>query len=218
MKENVAEKKPNFKEKAYRIIKDKIIKCEFAPGDILDEKQLVKEIGASRTPIREALNKIEQENLIRIIPKRGVFVCEITPKDLTDLFQVREQIGPFVTRLATPHLPEEELLKYRKLFTEMDKLENLEVFELDNKFHHFIVSGCKNKYFMQLMENIYVQNQRIRILSARMNNRLNISASEHLNIIECLLKRDADGAAEEMRKHVIRARDTAYQVLLAYRG
>ena len=90
----MSEKKDSLKERAYRIIKDKIIRCEYMPGDFLNEKSLIEEIGASRTPIREALNKIEQENLVKIIPKRGVVVSEITMKDISEIFQVRECVSP----------------------------------------------------------------------------------------------------------------------------
>lgn len=216
-KELADNKKENYKEKAYRIIKDKIIKCQVGPGDILDEKRLVEEIGASRTPIREALNKIEQENLIRIIPKRGIFVSEITPKDVNDLFQVREEIDPFTTRIATPLLPESELLKFRELFTNLEKLPDMEVFDIDNRFHSFIIAECNNRYLSQMMDSIYAQNQRIRVLSAKLNNRLNTSKYEHLSIIAHLLDRDADGAAEEMKKHVISSREASYKFLMTFK-
>ncbi len=209
-------KKMNLKEKAYTIIKNKIIMCEFAPGEILDEKQLVEELGVSRTPIREALNKIEQENLIKIIPKRGVFVSQITPKTVSDLYQLREQIDPYATKLATPNLDEEKILEFQEFFSNMDEYDYMEAIEMDNKFHSLIIETCNNIYLTRLMDSIYAENQRIRILSAK-NSRLKVSAKEHLNIISYMLKRDAEGAMEEMRKHVVSSKETAKKFLFTYR-
>lgn len=67
-----------LKDKAYAIIKDKIINCEYLPGEVLSESRLLEEIKSSRTPIREALNKLEQEKLVCIMPKRGILVNEVT--------------------------------------------------------------------------------------------------------------------------------------------
>lgn len=209
-------KNDTLKEKAYKIIKDKIARCELAPGEILNEKSLIEEIGASRTPIREALSRIEQENLVRIIPKRGVFVSEITMKDISEIYQVREELDPFITKLATPYVPEKELLRYQQLFSQIDSLKYSESIEIDDQFHSLILMSCNNSYLIQMMNNIYVQNQRIRVLSARLNNRIKVSANEHLDIISNLLKRDADKAAEAMRKHIVSSKNVAFQIIQVF--
>lgn len=211
---NQYQKNHTLKEKAYRIIKAKIARCELAPGEVLNEKALIEEIGASRTPIREALSRIEQENLVRIIPKRGVFIQEITMTDISEIYQIREVLDPFITELATPNVPENELLKYQQLFSQVADLDYLESVEIDDKFHNFILKSCNNSYLVQMMNNIYVQNQRIRVLSARLNNRVNVSANEHLDIISKLLLRDANKAAEAMRIHIINSKKAAFETML----
>ena len=94
----------NLKEKAYIHLKEKIIKCEYPPGMALSERDLMETLGVSRTPIREAINLLEQENLIKIYPRRGMFVENITVKDIQDIFTVRKTVEPLVTKLATPHI------------------------------------------------------------------------------------------------------------------
>ena len=90
------EPKENLKEKAYAIIKNKIICCEYRPGQFLNEQELRESVGASRTPIREALNKLEQEGLLEILPKRGVLVRDITLQEVNAIFEIRCMIEPYV--------------------------------------------------------------------------------------------------------------------------
>lgn len=157
----------NLKERAYKIIKDKIINCELPPGDLLIEKSLVDEIGTSRTPIREALNRLEQENLIKIIPRRGVFVSGISLKDISDIYEVRGNLDPFVARLATPRVCQEKLLLYKNQFENINPNDYWSSITLDGEFHRFISESCGNKYLLQMIENIYAQSHRIRILCSK---------------------------------------------------
>ena len=83
-----------LKDKAYEMIREKIVNCELAPGSVLNESELIEEIGASRTPIREALNKLEQENLVTIIPKKCIIVRGITIDDIAEVFDARAVIEP----------------------------------------------------------------------------------------------------------------------------
>ena len=85
-----------LKDKAYEMIREKIVNCELAPGSVLNESELIEEIGASRTPIREALNKLEQENLVTIIPKKCIIVRGITIDDIAEVFDARAVIEPQV--------------------------------------------------------------------------------------------------------------------------
>jgi len=202
----------NLKERAYKVIREKIINCELAPGELLNEKALISEIGTSRTPIREALNRLEQENLIRIIPRRGVFVSDISLKDIMDIYQVRENIDPFVVQLATPLAPEERLLYYKKQFENLDLNDFWHSIAIDREFHYFIAKSCNNKYLLQMLENIYAQSQRIRILSSRLPKRIQDSTNEHLNIISYMVQRNELKAAEAMKIHILNSRDAAFKL------
>ena len=101
--------KNTLKEQAYAIIKENIINCTYAPSSFLVESELMQQVGASRTPIREALNKLEQENLVRILPKRGVLVCDITMGTLNEVYEVRRLVEPYIVREYGCRLDEEAL-------------------------------------------------------------------------------------------------------------
>lgn len=216
----MSEKKDSLKEKAYRIIKNKIIRCQYLPGDFLNEKALIEEIGASRTPIREALNKIEQENLVKIIPKRGVVVSEITMKDISQIFQVRECIEPYVVRNSVHFYEEEVLRDFKKKFERLDTSGGYEslvsFYDVDNDFHTYLVSMAHNKFFSQVMESVYVQNQRVRLIMGRIGYSTDTIKTEHMALIDALLSHDGEKASRIVAKHIENSKAVAFQTFMNF--
>jgi DNA-binding GntR family transcriptional regulator len=202
----------SLREKAYRIIKQRIINCQIAPGSALNERELVAEIGVSRTPIREALNRLEKENLVTIIPGRGSFVSSITVKEINDIYQLREIIEPHVTALVTPSFPEERLAAYRDAFLALDQDDYDGLARLDSEFHIILMDAAANDLINQVMANMYAQNQRIRFRLTRQPARLQATVDEHLAVIEAMLARDPQTAQEAMREHLIRSRQAAFKL------
>ncbi|MBD3305973.1 FCD domain-containing protein [candidate division KSB3 bacterium] len=208
-------KEKNLKEKAYDIIKHKIVHCELEPGSPISEQELIAEIGASRTPIREALNKLEDEHLIRIYPKRGIFVTEISLKDIVDIYTLREVVEPFAARVAASLIDVRRLEKYRQIWSDphYDTYEPDEHITIDRQFHRLIAESTGNKYLIQLLFRLYDQVNRIRILSLRkIKERQEETRNEHLQIIHCLIEGDAEGSEQAMKAHLERAKETALKI------
>lgn len=193
-----------LKDKAYKYIKDKIISGEYLPGDFLDEKKLIEEINSSRTPIREALNKIEQENLIKIIPKKVVIVTEISLKDILDIYQIRDLVEPNAVIIYGSSYDKKILEEFKASFSK-EELEPLDFFNQDDSFHAFLTEPFKNRYIDAIMEDVRVQNKRLRILTGSFEFKL--AANEHINIIDCLLKEDYKSASEALREHLLQAKE-----------
>lgn len=193
-------KKETLKDKAYKYIKSKIINCEYAPGDFLDEKTLIKEINSSRTPIREALNKIEQENLIKIIPKKGVFVTEISLKNIYDVYQARNLIEPTTIIIYGNNYDKSKLTEFKNFF-QKENLKSNDFYKIDDRFHEYIVNISKNSYIINLMNDIRVQNQRIRIITGKSHD-FNNSVNEHIEIIDSILNKNYTEAEQLMKKHI----------------
>lgn len=202
----------NLREKAYRIIKQLIINCDIPPGSALNERELVEQIGVSRTPIREALNRLEKENLVTIIPGRGSFVSSITVKEINDIYQLREIIEPYVTGMVTPSFPEERLVAYRDAFLALDQDDYDGLARLDSEFHILIIDAAENDRINQVMSNMYAQNQRLRFILTRQPARLQETVDEHMAVIEAMLARDPQQAQEAMREHLIRSRQAAFKL------
>lgn len=193
-------KNETLKDKAYKYIKSKIINCEYAPGDFLDEKTLIKEINSSRTPIREALNKIEQENLIKIIPKKGVFVTEISLKNIYDVYQARNLIEPTTIIIYGNNYDKSKLTEFKSSF-QKENLKSNDFYKIDDRFHEYIVNISKNSYIINLMNDIRVQNQRIRIITGKSHD-FNNSINEHIEIIDSILNKNYTEAEQLMKKHI----------------
>lgn len=193
-------KQETLKNKAYKYIKDKIINCEYSPGDFLDEKKLIEEINSSRTPIREALNKIEQENLIKIIPKKGVIVTEISLKDILDIYQLRELIESNAIIEFGNQYSKEKLIKFKNLFAE-NKLNQMEFYKTDDMFHGYITEKYNNHYISELMDTVRVQNQRLRLLTGSSHD-ITPAEYEHTEIIDMIISSNYKSAAKAMRKHI----------------
>lgn len=194
-----------LKEKAYNMIKEKIVTCELMPGDIIDEKSLIAQTGCSRTPVREALTILARDGLVRIAPRRGMFVTEISVKDIYDMFTLKQEVEPIIVRLGGAKVSEEKLLEFREIFqTTMDLRTYVEA---DTAFHALITDACDNKYFKLVMSVVSDQSRRVRILTNEKPARIEQSSQEHLEIIDCLLNKDVEKAAQAMAVHYHNALD-----------
>lgn len=197
-----------LKDKAYKYIKEKILNCEYLPGSFLDEKILITEINSSRTPIREALNKIEQENLIKIIPKKGVMVNELSLKNILDIYQLREIIEPAA------------ILKYGNLYCKktlqhfkdefLKNINSPQFYNADDEFHSFIVEPFKNTYINNIMEDVRVQGKRLRIITGRVKE-FRYTTDEHIKVIDDILAEKYEKAAQNMQDHISRSRNNAIE-------
>ncbi len=193
---------------AYNTLKEKLINCEYKPGSILNEAQLCEELGLSRTPIREALNRIAHEGFVRVLPKKGILVTEISLNDVMQIFQARIEIEPVAVRMACRFLPESELLKYRETFSGEDP--DVRVgFRLDTAMHLFIIEYCGNRFIIEMMRRLFDENTRVIISSKQNQCKIHDARLEHLEILDFLLARDEDKASQAMAAHIENCRKAA---------
>ncbi|AOT72966.1 hypothetical protein Gferi_02935 [Geosporobacter ferrireducens] len=209
-------KKENLKQKAYCFIKSKIINCEYLPNTFLNESILMEEINTSRTPIREALNKLEQENLVTIMPKKGVVVGELSINEVNMIFQVRDSIEPYIIRTCGANIDKNALKLMRdKILNNIEQEEIEKFYQIDDAFHRFLISSSGNKYFHQTMDCIYNQIHRMRVLSGKkIDERLKQTQEEHLTIIALLLEDKVEESAEAMQKHLQNSKNATLMSLM----
>ncbi len=204
----------SLKIKAYDFIKERIFSCYYMPGDFLDEKSLINEIGASRTPIREALNKIEQENLVQIIAKKGIMVKQITAKNVIDIFQVRETIEPNAIFSYGKNFDLVIMEEFRQRFLR-EETDPLKHYKLDDEYHSYIISVYNNEYISRIMKDIYGQNYRIRILTGEVKNCTSFAQNEHLEIADFIIAGDYLKAGESLKKHLELSRERTLSMFIA---
>ena len=162
--------KTNLKTLAYNKIRQKIVTCEYAPGTFLNEEILTEALGLSRTPIRDALSRLEQEGLIEIRPKRGITVKSLTVSDINMIFEVRNLYEPYILKNYGSLLPVERLHGFYDIFLHTDSnsecFKNNDYFyELDSDFHLMIVRSCPNVYIQNNYSLILTQNARFRYMT-----------------------------------------------------
>ncbi len=198
----------DLKNHAYQIIKERLINCIYEPGSFLNESQLAADLGLSRTPVREAINRLESEGLVKIMPKKGIFVSDIQLSDVLQIFQARIEIEPVALRMAAPHLPLEELLKFQKTFTQ-DFQDIQNGFRLDTAMHLFIIEYCGNRYIIDMMHKLFDDNTKVVIASKQNLVQIHDARLEHLDIINTLIEKDYEKAAVLMRTHIETCRRAA---------
>lgn len=150
----------NLKNHTYNILKDRLVNCIYPPGMLLNEAQLAIDLEISRTPIREAISRLEMEGFVKIIPKKGIYVTDILLSDVMQIFQTRIEIEPITLRMAAPHLPIEELHTFCQKFSEpVTDIQNS--FRLDTAMHLFIIEHCGNRYLIDMMRRVFEENTQI---------------------------------------------------------
>lgn len=210
----------SLKEKAYEELKELIISGQLKSNERIDEEALSKSLNVSRTPIREAINVLAQEDWISIIPRKGMFVKNISIKEINDIFQVRCIFEPVILEMAFEDIDRDILNKLRekfesiyakKTFTDED---NIILDKLDNDLHLLILHNCNNNFIIKMMENVYEHNMRIRNLSIQPKSRRNLATEEHLKIIDYILKDDLKKATKELKNHNIKAKEGFFNSII----
>ena len=156
------------------------------------------------------------ENLVKIYPKRGIFVTDISPKDIADIYMLRVLLEPFAARIAASFIDIKALEPYYEIWSDPHyDYEPDEHITIDRDFHRLIAESTDNMYLNQILFRLYDQVNRIRLLSLRrIKQRRKETRQEHLAIITALMARDEDVSEQAMRAHLNRARDTALKVFL----
>ena len=204
----------NLRDQTYDIIKNMIILREIEPGKKINEEHIAKEIQVSRTPIREALCRLENEGIVKIIPRRGAFVSDLTETNVREILLIREVLEGLVVRLAVENMDEKTLEKLRKALGKVSTLPekdrdliNYTRSEVD--FHALLLGASKNQMLKNMMEIVNAHLQIIRLRTVVIPERAQRTVKEHQQILNEIENGDATSAEELMRKHVQSVREVA---------
>jgi len=197
-----------LKDKVYDGLKQAILAMNVyaAPGETrLDERQLSEEFGVSRTPVREAITRLEQEGFVKVIPRRGAFVVRKTRAEILEMITVWAALESMAARLITERATDAEIASLRRMFATFDndrvqaKID--EYSETNIEFHQAILSMSKCSLLNQMAGNLLAQMRWIRMRTISEDNRASRSIIDHMNIIEALEQRNADLAERLVREH-----------------
>jgi len=209
--------KPSLKLQAYQYLKAKILNCEYRPNEFLNEQKLCAEMGnISRTPMRDALGRLEQEGLITILPKKGLMVSGITEEDVHSMYEMRLLIEPYALRVYGSAIPREKLERFDMLMHHPERIEDF--CKADDEFHELLMSTLPNKYLRSGYDRITGLNTRFRIMTGKVSMiNQDQTCIEHLKILDAALADDWDAAADALQQHLKLARDKAEGVIKVIR-
>ena len=203
---------PNLRERVYKILKKAIIFQEIQPGQKIDEESIAKQLGVSRTPIRESLCRLENEGIVKIIPRRGTFVVKHSNESIIEILLLREVLEGFAARLAVGHIDERTIEEMKSLFKDFSEANvrdrSKDYTQADLKFHTLIVKKSKNNWLISIMNILNDHIQMLRLRTVSLKGRPEHSLLEHLKIIEALEKKNDSLAESLMRKHIQNVRES----------
>ena len=207
--------KKSLKQQAYDEIKRKIVTCEYAPNTLLNEELLREELHVSRTPIRDALSRLEQKGLITILPKKGIMVSSLSINDINMVFEVRMMYEPYALLHYGSRIPYSVLTHSYELLSDLDAMsEDWAFFQADDAFHAAVVQAIGNRFLLQTYEWIQDQNLRFRVMTGQTGApRLEDTSKEHTRILEACLKKDWSEAASAMKDHLINSKNATFDLL-----
>ena len=200
----------SLKDKVYNRLKDAIMSMDIYATDEeirLDERQLSADLGVSRTPVREAISRLEQEGFIRVEQRRGVFVVRKTKQEILDMITVWGALEGMAARLATQHATDEEIRSLRELFSTFENNQlraHIDEYSEQNiLFHQQILKMSRNALIIQISDNLFAHMRSIRNRTISESDRAERSIIDHRHIIEALEGRNADLAAKLAREHTL---------------
>jgi DNA-binding GntR family transcriptional regulator len=192
----------NLSERAYLKMKKMISDDRFSPGSRLNVEQLARDLGTSRTPIWEAVRRLEQEGLVKNIPNRGVFLVELTREAAIELYAVREVLEGMAARLAVQRITDKALEKMERLIREQEKIvaeDDPVAYSNSNlEFHDFIYGACGNRTLREMLESI---KEKVRPIAMRISPILTDLFHDHQRIARTLRQRDPLLAEMAFREH-----------------
>lgn len=213
-------KKESLKTQAYNIIKHKIVTCEYEPNSLINEDILRNEVGASRTPVRDALSRLEQEGLITILPKKGILVSGLSISDINMIFEVRLLLEPYALRNYAHMLSEETFLGFfNELPANSENGGSQGYYDFDDRLHKTIVETIPNKFLTHTYDLIQTQNRRYRIMTGQIQaERIVDTGREHMELLKACLRRDWEAAAGSMVSHLQASKNATFSLLFNYQG
>lgn len=215
-KVNLNDYKP-LREVIFNTLRDAIIVGELKPGERLMEVKLAGKMGVSRTPVREAIRKLELEGLVNMIPRKGAHVADLSVKDIMDVLEVRASLDGLATGLSAIRITDDELKELKHVNTQFInsvEKENLQgSIKKDVEFHDIIYRSSRNEKLIQITANLREQIHRFRVIYLKDYVSPKELIREHLDIFEAIASGNAEQAQKVAEKHIHNQQETIIKAI-----
>jgi DNA-binding GntR family transcriptional regulator len=195
-----------LREVVFEYLRTSILNGELEPGERLMELQLADQLGVSRTPVREAIRKLELEGLVEMVPRKGAYVADLSVKDILDVLEVRAYLEGLAAYLAAERMADEEVEELKNVQSQFENsLGNMDregMIALDNKFHDKIIEGSKNNKLIQIVQGLHEQVQRFRVIYFNEYSQHEDLVKYHKAIVDAIEARDPKKAQKYAQIHI----------------
>lgn len=195
-----------------------ILSGKYPRGELLSELRLSTEMGVSRTPVREAIRRLEQEKIVEECG-RGVMVLGISREDMLDMYDIRIRLDGLAASLAARNMSDDELREMKEVVElqgfyaarEEDKY-STKLYDLDSRFHELLYNGSGSRMIAEVLSSVHRKMAKYRMSSLSRQRRAAMSIEEHKEIYEAIASRDADKAERVAQRHAMNARQSMIDV------
>ncbi|MDQ2086047.1 GntR family transcriptional regulator [Herbivorax sp. ANBcel31] len=195
-----------LREVIFNTLREAIISGELKPGERLMEVKLAEKMGVSRTPVREAIRKLELEGLVEMFPRKGAHVAKLSVKNIMDVLEVRASLDGLATSLAAERIKDEEIKNLGHILSQFEsyaKKDNLQgTIKKDVEFHDLIYGASGNDKLIQIVCKLREQIHRFRVIYLKDYSSHKALVKEHEDIYEAISKRDRDKAQIYAQRHI----------------
>jgi DNA-binding GntR family transcriptional regulator len=195
---------------AYYLLRDRIVTLELPPGTLVNERALMDELGIGRTPIREALRRLADDDLVEVYPRRGIYVGPVDVGDLGAISEIRVELEGFVARLAAERASAGDRDDLRGLLDEMDAItagsdppDERRLIHLDQRIHRLVYRAARNPFLEAALDRYYVLALRLWFLALDRVAHLEAAVEEHRDLVQAIVDGDAVAAEQQARDHVV---------------
>jgi len=205
-----------LREVVFETLREAIISGQLSPGARMMEVQLAEEMGVSRTPVREAIRKLELEGFVVMIPRKGAYVASISFKDIADVFEIRAALESLACGLAAERITEEEIEELERTLVQVNNVEHDNInglVEQDTDFHDIIYKASRNTRLIQIINNLREQIQRFRTASLAIPGRMKVAIDEHKKMVEAISERNIKLAQDLALEHIENAENSMLEAL-----
>lgn len=196
----------SLEERVYTALEEAILSGELKKGEALTELSVSEKLGVSRTPVRGALHRLAEEGLIEVSPNRAAVVVGVTTDDLVDIYRIRMRLEGLAAAMAAVKISPEgekalsESAELSEFYLQKQDPEHLK--ELDTTFHGEIYRACGSRILCKILSELHRNIKAYRKLSLTVPGRLEKSVEEHREILDAILRHDADAAERLTSEHV----------------
>lgn len=205
-------------EQTYNYVKRQIVSLALAPGSVIDEATLRVELGVGRTPIREALQRLERDKLVVIYPRRGTFVTEVNPSDLLLLYDSRVVLEAYIARLAAIRGTETDWAQMEQVLSDALALGTTatidQLVEADRQCHEIMYAAANHKFLTDTLVMLYAQSDRLWHVYMPNINSMKRAMTEHQEMLQALRQRDGTKAAILMEAHISHLRQEIQALMI----